>query len=174
MIPKDILANLYLELYQAKIKRGDRTVRLLLADCPPGQRGPSARLVGKRCISRHSGSNNRSSTRGRRTVRATRGLSAGVSQTVRACRALVGPRPRDEYQQPSSLSRPKTHTSLFLPLSQRKSSPPWNFSFKHSPDRPSTSPDTPRDSPPSHPGIFSNISFYFSDFEQEGDKGLEV
>jgi hypothetical protein len=146
-----------------------RTVRLLLADCLPGRRGPSARLVGKRCSTGRSGSNNGPSVPGRQTVRAPRGLSAGASRTVCACRAPMGPRPQDENQAGPSLSRPKTHSSLFLTLSRRKSSPHWNFRFKHSPDRLSTSLDSPRGSPPCHPGIFSNISFYLSDFEQEGD-----
>jgi hypothetical protein len=53
MIPKDILANLYLELYQAKIKRGGRTVRGIGPDRPDAPGGLSARAA--------------------RTVRATRG-----------------------------------------------------------------------------------------------------
>jgi hypothetical protein len=99
-----------------------RTVPPLLADCPPGRRGPSVRLVGKRCSTGRSRSNNGPSAPGRRTVRVPRELSTGVSRTVRACRTPVGPRPRDENQAGpfSSLSRPKTHTSLFLALSLSK------------------------------------------------------
>jgi hypothetical protein len=59
-----------------------RTVRTHLANCPPGWRGPSARLVGKRCSTRRSGANN--------------GPSARVPRTVRTCRVLVGPRTRGD------------------------------------------------------------------------------
>jgi hypothetical protein len=45
MIPKDILANLYLELYQAKIKRGGRTVRGNGTDRPSAPGGLSARAA---------------------------------------------------------------------------------------------------------------------------------
>jgi hypothetical protein len=45
MIPKDIFANLYLKLYQAKIKRGGRTVRGNRADHPAAPGGLSARVA---------------------------------------------------------------------------------------------------------------------------------
>jgi uncharacterized Fe-S cluster protein YjdI len=98
MIPKDILTNLYLELYQVKTKGGvgpsaavGRTVRLVVADCPPGHRGPSTRLVGSRCISGRSVSFNGPSAPWVWTVRTPRRLSAGASRIVRACRAPVDP-----------------------------------------------------------------------------------
>jgi hypothetical protein len=53
MIPKDTFANLYLELYQAKIKKGGWTVRGNGPDCPVAPGGLSAKAA--------------------RTVRATRG-----------------------------------------------------------------------------------------------------
>jgi hypothetical protein len=104
-----------------------QTVQLLLADCPPGRRRPSARLVGKRCSTGRSGSNNRPFARLADCPRGRRGLSA------RAARRWVPGR-----------------------------GPPWNFWFKHSPDHPSTSPDSPRGSPPCHPGIFFRISHSIS------------
>jgi hypothetical protein len=61
--------------------------------------------------------------------------------------------------------------SLSLPLSQGRT-PSWGFCLGHSPNCLSTSPDSPRGSPPYHPGVFSHISFSLSDFEQEGDYGL--
>jgi hypothetical protein len=45
MIPKDIFANLYLKLYQAKIKRGGQTVRGNRADRPAAPGGLSARAA---------------------------------------------------------------------------------------------------------------------------------
>jgi hypothetical protein len=124
MIPKDILENLYLKLFHAEIKKEvgpsaatGRTVRLLLADCPPGQRGPSAWLVGRRCSTGCSGSINGQSAPGVQTVRATRGLSAGVSRTVRPCRARVGPRPRGLKSKAGRLPL----LSFLLPLKEKTS-----------------------------------------------------
>jgi hypothetical protein len=153
MIPKDILENLYLKLFHAEIKKEvgpsastGRTVRLLLADRPQGQRGPSAWLVGRRCVSGRSGSNNGQSAPGVWTVRAPRGLSAGASRTVRPCHARVGPRPRDVVKQPSfSFPNPTLSSSFspfLLPLKEKGSL--LGMSFGHSPDCPSTSPDSPR------------------------------
>jgi hypothetical protein len=45
MIPKDTFANLYLELYQAKIKKGGRTVRGKGPDCPVAPGGLSAKAA---------------------------------------------------------------------------------------------------------------------------------
>jgi hypothetical protein len=45
MIPKDTFANLYLELYQAKIKNGGRTVRDNGPDCLAAPGGLSARAA---------------------------------------------------------------------------------------------------------------------------------
>jgi hypothetical protein len=139
MIPKDILDNLYLKLFHAEIKKEvgpsaatGRTVRLLLADCPPGQRGPSAWLVGRRCSTGCSRSINGHSAPGVRTVRATRGLSAGVSWTVRPCRARVGPRPRGLKSKAGRLlspSDPISFPSLFLASSQRKDLPLRDFAW---------------------------------------------
>jgi hypothetical protein len=132
MIPKDILENLYLKLFHAEIKKEvgpsaatGRTVRLLLADCPPGQRGPSAWLVGRSCSTGCSGSFNGQSAPGVRTVRAPRGPSAGVLRTVRPCRARVGPRPRDENKSapfPSPTPNPVLPSlSFLLPLKEKSS-----------------------------------------------------
>jgi hypothetical protein len=70
-------------------------------------------LVGRRCGSGHSGSNNEPSALGARTVRAPRGPSAGVSRTVRPCRARVGPRPRIEIVSASSFLPPPKHFAPF-------------------------------------------------------------
>jgi hypothetical protein len=45
MIPRDILANLYLKLFHAEIKRGGRTVRNNRADRPAAPGGLSARAA---------------------------------------------------------------------------------------------------------------------------------
>jgi hypothetical protein len=45
MIPKDIFANLYLELYQAKFKRRGRTIRDNGSDRPAAPGGLSARAA---------------------------------------------------------------------------------------------------------------------------------
>jgi hypothetical protein len=74
-----------------------RTVRPLLADRPPGRRGPSARLVGKRGGTGRSGANN--------------GPSALGCQTVRACHAQVGPRSRGDKSAASFLF-PKTQEAF--------------------------------------------------------------
>jgi hypothetical protein len=140
MIPKDILENLYLKLFHAEIKKEvgpsaatGRTVRLLLADCPPGQRGPSAWLVGRRCSTGCSGSINGQSAPGVRTVHAPRGLSAGVSRTVRpCCCARVGPRPRGLKSKAGCLLSPSDPISfpyLFLASSQRKDLPLRDFAW---------------------------------------------
>jgi hypothetical protein len=149
-----------------------RTVRLLLADRPPGQRGLSAWLVGRRCFTGRSGGNNGLSVPGVRTVRAPRGLSAWVSRTGRPCLARVGPRPQDEVKKPSLLlsqTRPNPFLSLHLAPTQRKELPLRDFVW-----------GTPR-TVRAHPWtlrevlhhvirvFFLNPSFYFSDFEQEGD-----
>jgi hypothetical protein len=100
-----------------------RYVRSFLADRPPGRRGPSARLVGKRGSTGRSEANNRQSAPGCHTVRAPRGPSARAPQTVRACRAHVGPKSRgDKPAALLSLSQTARtlHPSLFLALSQRK------------------------------------------------------
>jgi hypothetical protein len=119
MIPKDIFANLYLELYQAKIKRGGRTICGNDADRPAAPGGLSARAA----QTVHAARGGRGAAldalevimdHPRRTVRVPRGLSAGASQTVRACCAPVGPRPRDEYQQHLSLLYPDPR---LIPLS---------------------------------------------------------
>jgi hypothetical protein len=178
MIPKDILENLYLKLFHAEIKKEvgpsaatGRTVRLLLADCLPGQRGPSAWLVGRRCSTGCSGSIKGQSAPGVRTVRAPRGPSAGVSRTVRPCRARVGPRPWDEINPASPfLPPPKPVRPFLLSLapSQSDSPPLRDFSW-----------GTPR-TVRAHPRtlrevlhhvirvFFSYLSFYLSDFEQRG------
>jgi hypothetical protein len=80
-----------------------RTVRPLLADCPPGRRGLSARLVEKRDSTGRSRANNGSSAPGCRTVRAPRGPSAWAPRTVRTCRAQVGPRSRGDKSAASFL-----------------------------------------------------------------------
>jgi hypothetical protein len=108
-----------------------QTVRLLLADCLPGQRGPSAWLVGRRCSTGCSGSINGQSAPGVRTVHAPRGLSAAMSRTVRPCRARVGPRPRDEID-PASLSLPPpkpVYPFLLLAPSLRKGLLPRDFDW---------------------------------------------
>jgi hypothetical protein len=137
MIPKDILANLYLKLFHAEIKRGGRTVRSNRADRPAAPGGLSARSartvrvsVGRRCFTGRSGGNNGPSVTGVRTVRAPRGLSAVVSRTVRPCRARVGPKPRDVVKQPSLLlsqTRTSPLLSLFLAPTQRKGLPLRDF-----------------------------------------------
>jgi hypothetical protein len=45
MIPKDILGNLYLKLFDAEIKKGGRTVRSNRADRPAAPGGLSARAT---------------------------------------------------------------------------------------------------------------------------------
>jgi hypothetical protein len=140
-----------------------RTVRLLLADCPPGWCGPSAWLVRKRCGTGHSRSNNGPSVLGRWTVRVPRGLSAGVSLTVRGGVADRPRVPRVWYPgQGMKTSRTPSHPptrpksspfSLSCSLTKKRS-PSWGFRLEHSPDRLSTSPDSPRGSPPYHSGIF--------------------
>jgi hypothetical protein len=60
------------------------------------------------------------------------GPSAGVSRTVRACRAQVGPRPRDEVKQAPLLlspTRPNLLPFLFLAPSQRKGLPLRDFDW---------------------------------------------
>jgi hypothetical protein len=137
------------------------------------QRGPSAHVEGARGSTGGSGSNIGPSALGCRIVRAPRGLSAGASWTVRACRAQVGPGSQVVSQQAgllSSQTRTKHPPPLFLllSLSLKKRPPPWGFRLGHSPDRSGTSTDSLRGSPSCHPGIFSNNSLYLSDFEQEG------
>jgi hypothetical protein len=132
MIPKDILENLYLKSFHAEIKKEvgqststGRTVRLLLADRPQGQRGPSAWLVGRRCVSGRSGSNNGPSAPGDRTVRAPRGPSAGVSRTAaRVARRWVPGRGMKSIQPLLSfLHRTSSPPSpFFLPYLKEKSS----------------------------------------------------
>jgi hypothetical protein len=163
MIPKDTFQIFISSYIKLKLKREvgpsvamGQTVRPLLADCPPGRCGPSSRLVEKRCSSGRSGSNNGPSTLGGRTVRAPRGLSTGASRTVHRCRAPVGPRPQDENEARLLLFPNPTQVipflSFLLPLKDKASL--LGFRLEHSPDRPGTSPDSPRDSPPCHPGIF--------------------
>jgi hypothetical protein len=98
MIPKDILTNLYLELYQVNIKRGGRIVRGGRPDRPAGPRGlsarpsrPSARLVGSRCISGRSVSFNGPSAPWVRTVHAPRGPSTLLADCPRGRRGLSVP-----------------------------------------------------------------------------------
>jgi hypothetical protein len=52
MIPKDIFENLYLELYQAKFKRGGQTVRGNGSNCPAAPGGLSARAARTVCMAR--------------------------------------------------------------------------------------------------------------------------
>jgi hypothetical protein len=125
MIPKDIFTNLYLELYQAKFK-GEvgpsaamgRTVRLLLADCPSGRRGPSAWLVGKRCDTGRSGSNNRPSARVANCSRGRRKPSA--------CATCVWVPGRGDENKQDSFSSPNptqviSFLSFLLPLKEKVS-----------------------------------------------------
>jgi hypothetical protein len=84
------------------------------------QRGPSAHVEGARGSTGGSGSNIGPSALGCRIVRAPRGLSAGASWTVRACRAQVGPGSQVVSQQAgllSSQTRTKHPLPLFLLLS---------------------------------------------------------
>jgi hypothetical protein len=107
-----------------------RTVRPLLADCPPGRHGLSARLVEKRDSTGRSRANNGSSAPGCRTVRAPRGPSAWAPRTVRTCRAQVGPRSRGDksaasflYPKPQEAFPSRSLSlSLFIVLYQRKGS----------------------------------------------------
>jgi hypothetical protein len=52
MIPKDTFANLYLELYQAKIKKEGRIVRGNGPDCPASPGRLSARAAWTVCVAR--------------------------------------------------------------------------------------------------------------------------
>jgi hypothetical protein len=134
--------------------------------------GPSAWLVGRRCSTGCFGSINGQFAPAVRTVRKPRGSSAVVPRTVRPCRARVGPRPRSEIDPaPPSLPPPNPilSFSLLLAPSLRKGLLPRDFDW-----------GTPR-TVRAHPRtlrevlhhvirvFFSNPSFYFSDFEQEGD-----
>jgi hypothetical protein len=178
MIPKDIFANLYLKLYQAKIKRGGRTARvigrtvwLLLADCPSGQRGPSAWLVGRRCITGHSRCNNGPSALGVRTVRAPRGLSAGCrGPSARAARRWDPGRGIKSSRHLSSFPQPDPIFSLLsflLPLKEKASLLGVSIGALPGPSE-HISGLFARFSTMSS-GYFSNLSFYLSDFEQGGD-----
>jgi hypothetical protein len=132
MIPKDSNSNHYLKESQAE-KKGrlgpsaavGRTVRQFLADCPSVRRGPSARVEGAPGSIRGSGLNNRSSAPGCRTVRVPRGLSAGASRTVRACRAQVGPDSRavSQADRTPSPNRKEPHLFPSLLLSLKKGPP---------------------------------------------------
>jgi hypothetical protein len=135
--------------------------------------GQSVRFEGDWGGTGGSGANNGPSAPGRRTVRAPRGLSAGASRTFRARHVQVG-WSREYISQAVSFLLLKPNPSLFYfsvscSLSLKKRPSPWGFCLGHSPDRPSTSPDSPRGSPPCQPGIFSHISLSLSNFEQEGD-----
>jgi hypothetical protein len=162
MISKDSYSNLYLGIYQAEIKKegAERTVRpvgwtirLYLADRPPVRRGPSAWFEGDWGSTGGSGANNGPSAPGCRTVRAPRGLSAGASWNIRAYRTQVGPRSQGDKSTtlpfffPNRKS-PSPHLSLSLSLSLslllflKEGPPSWGFRMGHSPDRPSTSPDS--------------------------------
>jgi hypothetical protein len=136
MIPKDSNSNHYLKESQAE-KKGrlgpsaavGRTVRQFLADCPSVRRGPSARVEGAPGSIGGSGLNNRSSAPGCRTVRVPRGLSAGASRTVRACRAQVGPDSRAVSQADRTPS-PNRNNLISFPLScslSRKDPPLGDF-----------------------------------------------
>jgi hypothetical protein len=88
--------------------------------------------VGRRCSTGCSGSINGQSASGVRTVRAHRGLSAGVSRTVRPCRARVGARPRELKSKAGCLlspSDPIFFPSILLALSQRKELPLRDFDW---------------------------------------------
>jgi hypothetical protein len=100
MIPKDSYSNLYLGIYQVEIKKegGRSDSSRYMADRPPVRGGPSAQVGGAWGGTGCPYANNGPSVPGCRTVRAPRGLSAGVSRTVRACRMLVGPGSRDVSQ----------------------------------------------------------------------------
>jgi hypothetical protein len=58
------------------------------------------------------------------------------------------------------------HSLIYLPLScsLSRKEPSWGFWLELSSNRPSTF----TKSPPCHPGILSNLSLVYSDFEQEG------
>jgi hypothetical protein len=149
------------------------TVCLYLADCSPVRRGPSAQFEGDWGGTRGSGAYNGPSAPGHRTVRAPRGLSAGVSQTVHTCRAQVGPRSRGD--KPTALSfffpnRKSPSPHLSLALSQERTPPPLgDFDW-----------GTPR-TVQAHPRnlheilhhvirvFFAYLTLSLSDFEQEGD-----
>jgi hypothetical protein len=134
-----------------------RTVWPDLEDHPPVRRGPSTRVEGARRGTGCSGSIFGPSAMGSRTVRAPRGPSAKASRTIRVSHTQVGPRSwvvsqACNFSSSQPAKSPLPHLSLAL--SQRKE-PPWGFGLGHSPDRLSTSTDSPRGSPPCHPGIFS-------------------
>jgi hypothetical protein len=142
-----------------------RTVRPFLADPPPGRRGPSAWFVGKRGGTGRSGGNNGPSAHLADRPQGHRGQSTHVAR-----RWVPG---RGEISHQLSFLFPKpqeTFIPLSFLLSLKKRPSPWGFRLGHSPDRPSISPDSPRDSPPCHPGIFFAYPILsLSDFEQEGD-----
>jgi hypothetical protein len=144
-----------------------------LTDCPPVRRGTSARVESACGGTGGSDANNGPSTPGAGPSsvhladcpRVRRGLPAGGSRS-RGDKSITLPCS-------SQTARAFLHISLSLslPLSQGRT-PSWGFCLGHSPNCLSTSPDSPRGSPPYHPGVFSHISFSLSDFEQEGDYGL--
>jgi hypothetical protein len=177
MIPKDTFTNLYLGIYHAENVKEGRTVRGSGLDCPVAPCGSSGGT------NRSRGSWGRGATLGvlkqitdrpRRGVgpsahladhpRGRRGLSARAT-----CRLVPG---REEISLLPSFLFPKPQEH-FIPLSFllfiKEKAPSLGILIRASLDCPSTSPDSPRDSPPCHPGIFSNISFSLSDFEKEDD-----
>jgi hypothetical protein len=113
---QEISLQIFISIYIKSKLKGEvgpsaavgRTVRLVLADCPPGHHGPSARLVGSRCISRRSVSFNRPSALLTDCPRGRRGLSAPAARRwdpgregVKFAASLLVPKPK---KGPSSLS----------------------------------------------------------------------
>jgi hypothetical protein len=166
MIPKDSYSTLYIGIYKLKRKRS--------SDCPRQAGGASGLTKRTICGSPHrlytqvagawgatrcSGGNFGPSAPRCRTIRAHRGLSAGALRTVHA---QVGLGLRVVSQAGSPFLLKPDHSLIFLSLSLslscslslKKGTPPWGFGLGHSPDRPSTSTDSLRGSPPCHPSIF--------------------
>jgi hypothetical protein len=95
-----------------------RTVRLLLANCLPGQRVPSAWLMGRRCITGCSGSNNGPSARLADRTRGCRGPSARAARRWDPGRGMKSSRHLFSFPQPDPIF---SHLSFLLPLKEKAS-----------------------------------------------------
>jgi hypothetical protein len=151
MIPKESYSNLYLEIYQAEMEKVGWTVRGSGPACPAAPGGPSAGAARTVC----AGQGNFGAvlevlvqiTDRPLTSRTVRGCIADCPREPRTGR--TGPRAdKSTSPFPSAQTRPKLHPSPSFLLSLKKGPPPWGFRLGHSLDRPSTSPDSPRSSPP--------------------------
>jgi hypothetical protein len=136
-----------------------RTVRGSPTDCPRGSQRRGELLDTLVVISDHLHRGAGPSTRLANCSQVCCGLFARATRRRGQGRGLLS-------QAGSPFRLKPDHSLIYLPLScsLSRKKPSWGFWLELSSNRPSTS----TESPPCHPGILSNHSLIYSDFEQEG------